>query len=101
MFVPTVRHMDWNTSVLPVKCTPARSGCVSTSLETVTALPGTKLITPSGSPASRSRHMMCHDESTAAAAGFHTTVHPISAGDVGRFPQIAVKLKGVIAYTNP
>jgi hypothetical protein len=33
--------------------------------------------------------------------GFHTTVLPISAGAVGRFPAIEVKLNGVIASTNP
>ncbi|SLH20617.1 Uncharacterised protein [Mycobacteroides abscessus subsp. abscessus] len=33
--------------------------------------------------------------------GFHTTVLPISAGAVGRLPAMAVKLNGVIAYTNP
>ena len=35
------------------------------------------------------------------AAGFHTTVQPMIAGAVGRFPPMDVKLKGVIAYTNP
>ena len=34
-------------------------------------------------------------------AGFQTTVLPISAGAVGRFPAIAVKLNGVIARTKP
>jgi hypothetical protein len=29
--------------------------------------------------------------------GFHTTVLPMSAGAVGRLPEIAVKLKGVTA----
>ena len=29
--------------------------------------------------------------------GFHTTVLPIRAGAVGRFPAMAVKLNGVIA----
>src|SRR4029453_6804553 len=32
---------------------------------------------------------------------FHTTVLPIKAGAVGRFPAMAVKLKGVIASTKP
>ena len=35
--------------------------------------------------------------SIALDAGFHTTVHPISAGAVGRLPPIAVKLNGVTA----
>ena len=45
--------------------------------------------------------MTCHALSIALAAGFHTTVLPISAADVGRLPAIAVKLNGVTAYTNP
>ena len=40
---------------------------------------------------------MYQPESSAVAAGFHTTVLPISAGAVGRLPPIAVKLNGVIA----
>jgi len=39
--------------------------------------------------------------STALLAGFHTTVLPIKAGAVGRFPAIDVKLNGVRASTNP
>ena len=35
------------------------------------------------------------------AAGFQSTVLPISAGAVERLPPIAVKLNGVTAYTNP
>ncbi len=34
---------------------------------------------------------------TAEEAGFQRTVLPISAGEVGRFPAIEVKLKGVTA----
>ena len=34
---------------------------------------------------------------TAEDAGFHTTVLPMRAGAVGRFPAIDVKLKGVTA----
>jgi hypothetical protein len=34
---------------------------------------------------------------TAAEAGFHTTVLPMSAGAVGRLPAIDVKLNGVTA----
>ena len=40
--------------------------------------------------------MQCAD-SMALDAGFQSTVLPISAGAVGRFPAMAVKLKGVIA----
>ena len=34
-------------------------------------------------------------------AGFHSTVLPISAGEVGRLAPIEVKLNGVTAKTNP
>ena len=34
-------------------------------------------------------------------AGFHNITLPINAGAVGKFPAIDVKLKGVIAKTNP
>ena len=33
--------------------------------------------------------------------GFHTTTLPSSAGAVGRFPAIEVKLNGVMASTKP
>jgi hypothetical protein len=46
------------TPVLPVKCTPARSRCASSTFEISTGSPGTKLITPGGSPASFSNSMM-------------------------------------------
>jgi hypothetical protein len=52
MFVPIVCHIELNTAVLPVKCTPARSRCDSATFETATGSPGRKLITPGGSPAS-------------------------------------------------
>ncbi|GIR88793.1 MAG: hypothetical protein CM15mP87_02850 [Candidatus Neomarinimicrobiota bacterium] len=35
------------------------------------------------------------------AAGFHIATLPINAGAHGRFPAMEVKLKGVIAKTNP
>jgi len=34
-------------------------------------------------------------------AGFHMTTLPMIAGAAGRFPAIAVKLKGVVAKMNP
>ena len=40
-------------------------------------------------------------ESIAVDAGFHTTMLPISAGELGRLPAIAVKLNGETANTNP
>ena len=62
-----------------------------------TELPGTKLITPGGSPASSSSRKKCQLLSIAVAAGFQTTTLPSSAGAVGRLPPIAVKLNGVMA----
>ncbi|CPU45872.1 Uncharacterised protein [Mycobacteroides abscessus] len=59
--------------------------------------PFSRLITPGGSPAaSRSSRVKCAAKAC-VTEGFHTTVFPKSAGAVGRFPAIAVKLKGVIA----
>ena len=48
---PIVFHMLLKTPVLPVKCTPARSGCDSSTFEIITGSPGTKLMTPGGMPA--------------------------------------------------
>ena len=66
-------------------------------LRNLGGLPGTKLITPGGSPASSSRRNMYQPESSADAAGFHSTVLPITAGAVERLPPMAVKLNGEIA----
>ncbi len=55
------------------------------------------LITPGGSPASASRSMINDAANCWVVDGFHTTTLPISAGAVGRFPAIAVKLNGVTA----
>ena len=45
--------------------------------------------------------MMVLAASIEVTDGFQTTVLPIRAGAVGRFPAIEVKLNGVIATTNP
>src|SRR5215218_8467541 len=45
--------------------------------------------------------MIQYDDTAAVDAGFQTTVLPISAGEVGRLPAIAVKLNGVTANTKP
>src|SRR5262245_20081083 len=93
--------MCWKTGVLPVKWTPARCGDVIAGLPTDAPRPGTKLITPGGRPAasnSRIRYQLLRIDDD---AGFHSTVLPISAGAVGRFPAIDVKLKGVTANTKP
>src|SRR5262245_22074412 len=101
MLAPIVFHIALKTSVEPVKCTPARSRCVSTVSDTVTAFPGTKLMTPGGSPAASRTFRMYQALGMALDAGFHTTVLPMSAGAVGRLPPMDVKLKGVTAYTKP
>ncbi|MNS49188.1 hypothetical protein D3C72_817880 [compost metagenome] len=61
----------------------------------------TRLITPSGNPASFRISMNTLAEYTWVLAGFHTITLPHIAGAVGRLPPIAVKLNGVIASTKP
>src|SRR5271157_954974 len=101
MLEPTVFHICWNTTVEPVKWIPASSGEASAGSPTSAPEPTTRLITPGGSPAAMSTRMIAHAEYTAVEAGFHSTVLPISAGEVGRLPPIEVKLNGVTANTNP
>ena len=45
--------------------------------------------------------MMIFAENTWLSLGFHTTTFPIKAALAGKFAAIAVKLKGVTAYTKP
>ena len=97
MFVPMVFHMLLKTSVLPVKCRPARSGWFKATSEIAAASPGTRLTTPGGSPASCSSFRSQCADSIAEDAGFQTTVLPMSAGAVGRLAPMAVKLNGVTA----
>ncbi len=92
-----MRHIELKTAVEPVKCTPARSRWFSATSDTVAASPGTKLMTPGGSPAASSSFMIAKALGIADEAGFQTTVLPISAGAVGRLPAIEVKLNGVTA----
>lgn len=54
-----------------------------------------------GKPASMRIWYTSQFDAMAAGDGFHTTTLPIRAGAAGRFPPIAVKLKGEIAYTKP
>ena len=67
----------------------------------ITGSPKTTFITPSGTPASLKTSIIIFAENTWLSLGFQTTVLPIIAADAGKFAAIAVKLKGVIAYTNP
>jgi hypothetical protein len=88
-----------NTPVEPVKCRPASRASATAGSPTLAPPPGTKLITPGGRPAASISFIRCQLESTAVVAGFHRTVLPISAGALGRFPPMEVKLNGVIAST--
>src|SRR5712692_4437697 len=97
MEAPIVFHMSLKTSVLPVKCTPARSRCESRTFEIIAASPAMKLITPGGMPAASYSFIRWYAEYIALDAGFHTMVLPMSAGAVGRFAAIDVKLNGVTA----
>ena len=80
-----------------MKCTPARSGWGSATSETSLPSPVTRLMTPLGMPASSSSSMSSTAEWVCVGDGFQITTLPIRAGAVGRFPAMAVKLKGVIA----
>ena len=84
MFPPIVFQIPWKTPVEPVKWTPARSGLASATSPTVAPEPKTRLTTPGGRPASSSSFSVQYAETIAVEAGFQTTVHPVSAGDVGQ-----------------
>ena len=58
MFSPMVCHIELKTSVVPVKCTPARSGWLRSTSEIIAASPGTRLMTPGGRPAASRRRWM-------------------------------------------
>src|SRR3982074_3223031 len=88
MLAPIVFHMLLKTAVLPVKCTPARSWCDSSLSEIIPASPGTKLMTPGGSPASSMAVVQENAPDLDVDARFQTTVFPMRAGAVGRFPAI-------------
>ena len=57
----------------------------------------TRFTTPGGNPAASSSCMVRYADNVWVIEGFQTTVFPISAGAVGRFAAIDVKLNGVIA----
>ena len=46
-----LRHRCWKVAVDPVKCSPAKSGWRSATSDTAIPSPGSRLITPGGSPA--------------------------------------------------
>jgi hypothetical protein len=101
MFAPTSRHRCWKVAVDPVKWMPASRGSASTTSDTAMPSPVTRLMTPGGSPAASSSCIVRYAAKVCVGEGFHTTVLPIRAGALGRFPAIAVKLNGVMAYTKP
>lgn len=70
-------------------------------LVTSSASPGTNWITLGGRPASIRMLYTVQFEAIADGDGFQTTTFPIRAGAQGRFPPMAVKLKGLTAYTKP
>ena len=89
-----------NTGVEPVKCIPASRLSFKTMFPMSSPEPGRKLITPFGNPASINISMRRLFDRSEVDAGFHITTLPMIAGAVGRFPAIAVKLKGVVAKIN-
>ncbi len=97
MFAPTWPQRCWNVRVEPVKWMPARSGADSATSDTAMPSPGSRLMTPGGMPASSSSRMVSWAAKLCVGEGFHSTTLPISAGAVGRFAAMAVKLNGVIA----
>ena len=101
MFSPMVLHILWNTAVEPVKCSPAKSGCVRTLSAVSLPLVNIKLITPSGSPASLNTSIITFAAYICLSEAFQTTTFPSIAIQEGRFPAIAVKLNGVRAKQNP
>src|SRR3954465_5698116 len=101
MFSPTVFQIEWKTGVEPVKWIPARCSLARTGSPTAAPLPGRKLITPGGTPASSSSFIVQEEETAAVEAGFQRITSPIRAGLVERLAPMAVKLNGEIAKTNP
>ena len=97
MLPPTVCQSRWKVAVEPVKWMPASSGCSSATADTASPSPGSRLITPAGSPASSKSCIVRCAASCWVGLGFQITVLPIRAGAVGRLPAMAVKLNGVIA----
>ena len=98
MFSPTVFHMLWKTSVLPVKWMPARSGDAS-SASVIIAGAARQEVDDARRHARRLEHLASRSSALSIAldAGFQIDTPPISAGAVDRLPPIAVKLNGETA----
>src|SRR6266568_4211946 len=85
----------------PYSKAPLQSALASATSATAFPSPGSRFTTPGGSPAASRSFSSQWAENIALGAGFHSTTLPRSAGAVGRFAAIAVKLNGVTARTNP
>ena len=97
MLFPICFHSFLKISVDPVKCNPEKSGLARTVFVIITGSPNTTLITPAGTPASLNTSIITLAEYIWLSLGFQTTTFPINAIHAGKFPAIAVKLKGVTA----
>ena len=80
-----------------MKWIPARFASAKAISEMFGPAPGSMLTTPGGIPAASRRSIVTEAASCWVCDGFHTTTLPMSAGAVGRFPAIDVKLNGVTA----
>jgi hypothetical protein len=94
-------HSALKVGVEPVKWSPAKSRLSKHASLTGAPRPGKKLMTPSGSPASRRMLNTCQLASMLVPEGFQSTTLPICAGVDGRLEPMAKKLKGVMASTKP
>ena len=101
MLLPIFFQISWKTLVEPVKWIPAKCGLANSASVIIAASPCSTLITPSGKPAFLNTSTIILAENTCEALGFQITTLPIRAALAGRLPEIAVKLNGVTAYTNP
>src|SRR2546428_10521145 len=101
MLRPTVSHIAWNVVVEPVKWIPARSGEASAGSPTSAPAPGTRLMTPGGSPAASRISMMKWAAYTAVEAGLQTTLFPMIAAPVGRLPPGGGEVNRGPAETDP
>src|SRR3546814_20147874 len=101
MFSPMVFQLCWNTPVDPVKCIPAKSGCLQMTSPADGPSTKTRLTTTSGTPASRNTSNSPLPEYTPVLDGFHTsTLTPLAAAG-GKWPQTAATLTYVGPNHNP
>ena len=111
MFSPIVFQRLWNTAVEPVKWIPAKSGSLSSTRLTSTASPGTKLMTPGGSPASCSRRIEVPVAERGRGRGLpdHGVAHqrgrggqvPADGGEVERRDGVDEAFEGPVVHPVP